>query len=169
MKVHKPGFAWSVLFGTLLFSGSICAFGQSCPDVPSEHEAVAQTLRTMYAGVAKDDFEATRKVLAPDFYAFDGGKSFPGTSLVDYVKTLHHSGYSFVWTVPNPTVRTACNTAWITYTNVGSVTDPSGTTTPMQWLESAVLQKENGQWQIHFFHSTRVPAPEPTPAPSPAK
>ena len=166
MKVRKSGFVLSVLFATLLFRGSVRASAQSCPDLPSEHEAVAQAVRTMYAAASKDDDTLMRKVLAPDFYAFDGGIAYPGTGIFDYVKILQNKGYLFVWTVPNPTVHTACNMAWITYTNVGSITDPSGKVTPRQWLESAVLQREGGQWLMRFFHSTTVPAPAPTPSPA---
>jgi hypothetical protein len=151
----------SVLLAFILFLGSASA--QSCSDVPSEHEAVAETVRTMYAGAAKDDYSTFRKVLAPGFYAFDGGKRFDGVALLDYVKTEYQDkGYVFVWKVTDPAVHTACDTAWITYTNVGSVTDPSGKVMPMQWLESAFLQKEGERWLIRFFQSTRVP-------PSPAK
>jgi hypothetical protein len=46
--------------------------------------------------------------------------------------------------------------AWITYVNEGSVKDASATKN-VTWLESAFLRKENQNWRIEFFHSTRVP------------
>ncbi len=155
----KPMVFASIALGVLGFSlmaGSATA--QSCPDVPAEHDAVVETLRAFYAGASKDDYPAFRKVLAPDFYAFDGGRRFDGVALLDFVKTAYQDkGYVFVWKVTNPDVHMACNTAWITYTNVGSITDPSGKIMPMQWLESAVLQKQDGHWLIRFFESARVP------------
>lgn len=143
----------------VLFAAFVSA--QSCPDVSAEHEAVVNTMRTFYAGASKDDFAVFRKVLAPDFYAFDGGKRFDGVGVLEFVKAeFQDKGYVFVWTVTDPTVHTACNMAWISYTNVGSITDPSGKTMPMQWLESAVLQRAEGGWRIRFFQSTRVPPPQ---------
>jgi len=58
--------------------------------------------------------------------------------------------------VTEPTVHLACNDAWITYTNRGSVQDETGTK-DLMWLESAFLHKEAGEWKIRFLHSTRVP------------
>ncbi len=49
----------------------------------------------------------------------------------------------------------ACDTAWIDYTNRGSVFDGK-TTTPLTWLESAVLVHGKTGWQIRFLHSTEV-------------
>lgn len=80
--------------------------------------------------------------------------------MLDSIKTKYQDkGYVFTWTVPTDAiVHTACNMAWITYKNVGSVKEPSGKVIPLQWLESAVLQKAGYQWQIQFFHSTLVPS-----------
>jgi hypothetical protein len=42
--------------------------------------------------------------------------------------------------------------------NDGSVQMPnSATAIPTHWLESAVLEMQDGAWKIVFFHSTRVP------------
>jgi hypothetical protein len=53
--------------------------------------------------------------------------------------------------------------AWIAYVNKGAITSGS-VTTDQQWLESAFLQKQAGQWKIMFIHSTRVPAAPPAPS-----
>lgn len=59
-----------------------------------------------------------------------------------------------------------CNEAWIAYVNEGSITKPGAGTTPMQWLESAVLERQGGVWKMTFFQSTRVPPPAPIPVPA---
>jgi ketosteroid isomerase-like protein len=150
---------------TLLFTRPAHAKDQPCANAPSENAAVVKTMRTMYAVASKDDYDLFNKVIASDFYAFDGGHQYPGDTILDYVKQLQQQGYVFVWTVNDPQVHIACHSkpevAWITYTNRGSIKDPSGVTTPMQWLESAVLEKQDNRWRIRFFHSTRVPAPPP--------
>jgi ketosteroid isomerase-like protein len=60
--------------------------------------------------------------------------------------------------VTEPDVHICGNTAWIAYVNKGSITSGS-TTTDQQWLESAFLTKQTGDWKIVFMHSTRVPPP----------
>lgn len=144
------------------FVGTGWARAQSCRDVPAEHQAIVDVMRAMFAGAASKDAAAVEKVLAPEFYAFDNGRAFHGMELFRVLKTnyLDH-GYVFVWTVTDPEVHTACNTAWITYTNVGSITAPHGKAAPAQWLESAVLEKQHGHWLIRFFHSTLMASPPP--------
>ncbi|HTU32572.1 MAG TPA: nuclear transport factor 2 family protein [Candidatus Acidoferrum sp.] len=153
-----------VILGWIVFAGAGGALAQSCPDVPAEHQAVVQAIRTMYAGAAKEDDAIVRKVIAPDFYAFDDGMKFTGMDLFHSVRTMYQDkGYVFVWTVRDPTVHTACDMAWITYTNIGSMTYPHGRKAAAQWLESAVLEKEHGRWLVRFFHSTLVQSPPPVP------
>ena len=48
--------------------------------------------------------------------------------------------------------------AWMTWVNRGAIEDAGGKK-ELTWLESAVLRKTDGAWQIHFLHSTRA-APE---------
>jgi ketosteroid isomerase-like protein len=91
-----------------------------------------------------------------DFYSYDGGKRFGGDELMELVKQAHAAGKVFVWNVTKPEVRIHGDVALITYVNEGSVKDAAGTKN-VTWLESAFLRKENQNWRIEFFHSTRVP------------
>jgi hypothetical protein len=73
-----------------------------------------------------------------------------------FIKAQHAAGKRYEWNVTEPDVHVSGNTAWIAYTNKGSITD-SFCTINQKWLESAFLQKEAGIWKIVFMHSTRVP------------
>jgi hypothetical protein len=75
---------------------------------------------------------------------------------MNLVKTAHAEGNVYVWSVNEPEVHLHGEIAWITYVNNGSVKDATGTKS-VTWLESAVLQKEKGEWRIRFLHSTRAP------------
>lgn len=145
----------------LIFTTSAHARDQPCANSPAQIADVVRTMKNMYVAAAKDDYDLFNKTIAPGFYAFDGGHQYPGDSILDYVRQLQEQGYVFVWTVNDPQVHIACHSkpevAWITYINRGSIKDPSGITTPMQWLESAVLEQQDNRWHIRFFHSTRVP------------
>ena len=143
--------AW-ILASTFFFMSSAPA---SPP--PPDEQAVVQALRQMYVALTHEDTEQFRAVTTSDFHSYDGGKKFAGDELMTLIKGLHATGKTFVWTVPEPTVRIEGNVAWITYVNRGSVQDAAGKK-DVSWLESAVLLKEAGTWRIQFFHSTRVPA-----------
>lgn len=126
---------------------------------PDEAARVADTLRAMYAAAQTDNLAAFHAVVTPGFYAFDGGTRFEGDALMRLIIALHAKGAKAVWTVTQPDVHISGDHAWIAYLNVGSLKmSADAPVVSMQWLESATLVKQNGQWKIEFFHSTRVPA-----------
>jgi len=133
---------------------------QSCKTADADKIAVADTLRTLYAAATVDDFTKLHTVVAPTFYAFDGGAQYSSIdALMKVVKAMQDRGVKFVWNVTEPEVTVHCNEAWITYVNDGSIQTPDNAMpVPTKWLESAVLEKQNGSWKLVFFHSTRVPA-----------
>jgi hypothetical protein len=136
-------------------SGVSAARDTTCAPVRSE--AVVDALNQFFEAASHDDDKLFNEVLAPDFYAFDSGKRFDGMQLPQLIKAAHAAGKTYVWSVNDPEVRIACDWAWVTYTNRGSVGDASGTQ-PMSWLESTVLHYQGKRWRIQFLHSTRAAA-----------
>jgi ketosteroid isomerase-like protein len=129
---------------------------------PAEANEVADTLRAMYAAAQKDDLDAFHAVTTPGFYAFDNGTQFDGNALMRLIIDLHGKGAKAVWTVTEPDVHISGDHAWIAYTNVGSLQmSPTAPVVPMKWLESAVLERQDGKWKIAFFHSTAIPPSQP--------
>ena len=120
------------------------------------------TLSTTFEAAMTDDTPKFDSVIAPGFYMYDGGVRFDGDAIMAVIKAQHAAGRRYEWNVTEPDVHISGDTAWIAYVNKGSVTDASGTK-KQNWLESAFLEKQAGQWKILFIHSTRV-APAPTPA-----
>jgi hypothetical protein len=140
----------------------------ACTAKPGDEAAIIETVRGMYAAAMVDDRAKMRSYLAPGFYMFDGGKRYEGDSIMDVIEDYYKKGIRYVWSVTKPDVHVYCNEAWIAYINEGSITKPGAAPMPLQWLESAVLERQGGVWKIVFFHSTRVPAPAPLPVPTPA-
>jgi hypothetical protein len=152
-----------LLCTALICSSSAFAAPTKAPATQSasaeEKVRVADTLRAMYAAAQKDDLDGFHAVTTTGFYAFDGGTRFEGDALMRLIIALHAKGAKAVWTVTQPDVHISGDHAWIAYLNVGSLKmSADAPVVPMQWLESATLAKQNGQWKIEFFHSTRVPA-----------
>ena len=129
------------------YAGARCA--------PPNTEFVTGTLVAMFDALSHDDEAQLRKILAPDFYAFDGGRRFDGMALSKRLKAGHASGRLYRWSVTRPDVHIACDTAWIAYVNEGSVGTASAMR-PQTWLESATLRYADRRWQIAFLHSTIV-------------
>jgi ketosteroid isomerase-like protein len=157
MKTTGLAFAF---VATLFLAGLTMTSAKAASDnTQAARDAVAQTLRDMYAALSADDMAKFKSIVTDDFYAYDIGRRFDGGALAQLVIDGHKAGKHFVWTVNDPDVRINGDTAWIAYVNKGSVGDAEKVT-PVTWLESAMLVRDGGRWRIAFFHSTRAqPAP----------
>ena len=143
----------------LMMTGHVAAAQQTkaCSATVADKSAVVETLRTMYALAMKNDVAGFDALIAPGFYMYDNGHRYEGDEIMTRVMPGYtQKGFKFVWSVQEPVVEVDCNTAWITYVNKGSITQPDGTKADAAWLESAVLEKRDGRWLLRFFHSTRV-------------
>jgi len=126
----------------------------------AEQVQALNTVKTVFAASESDDLDKFHSVIAPGFYIFDNGKRFDGDAIMELIKKLKAAGNLYEWNVTEPDVHVNGNSAWIAYINRGSITNASGKH-DQQWLESAVLQKQSGNWKIVFMQSTRVPAAPP--------
>lgn len=140
----------------LLSAINLGSFAHASPPA-NDREKVVDTVRQMFVALGNDDTDLFNSVTTKDFYAFDAGKRFTGEELVQHVKNAHASGKVYVWEVTDHEVHSDEKIALVTYVNRGSIKDATSLRA-MNWLESAVLRKENGTWRIHFFHSTRIPS-----------
>jgi hypothetical protein len=127
----------------------------------SEQQKVVDVMSTFFAAAHDDDLAKFNSIVAPGFYIFDNGARFNGDSVMTLIKNLHAAGKHYEWHVTEPDIHIEGRSAWIAYVNKGSITTGS-VTSDQQWLESAFLQRQSGNWKIVFLHSTRVPSPPPT-------
>ena len=118
----------TLLVITLLLTAT--AARASEPDTAEIRAAIL----ALFEAATSDDIEKFRQVTAPAFYSFDGGKRFDGDELMQLIGKLHAEGWIYDWNVREPDITVRGDVAW---------------------LESAVLQKDDGRWRIHFFHSSR--------------
>jgi ketosteroid isomerase-like protein len=133
-----------------LFAGDIHA--------GTEEQQIIDTVNTIFTAARVDDTAKFDSVIASDFYIYDGGARFNGDTIMAFIKAQHAAGKRYEWNVTEPDVHVTGDTAWIAYVNKGSITDASGTT-KQNWLESAFLEKQAGNWKIVFMHGTRVAPP----------
>jgi hypothetical protein len=149
----------TIAVGTLIaFGGTVTASAATrCAPTATAEGEVVKVMQRMFAAMRVDDLKGFQEIASPNLYAYDNGVRFDGpASLVDLIKDLHASGKRYEWNVTAPEVHLACNVAWITYVNQGSVDDGSGRK-DVTWLESAVLEYANARWRLQFIHSTRAP------------
>ena len=152
--------AWTTIVFALLFSLNVSTVRAQQKALTVEQTKIVDTVNTVFTAARADDIAKFDSVIAPGFYIFDGGLRFDGDSIMAFIKTQHEAGKHYEWNVMEPDVHISGHTAWIAYTNKGSVSDSSGSRN-QTWLESAFLEKQSGVWKIVFMHSTRVPVPAP--------
>ena len=140
----------------LIFSPNVSTAKAQQKSLTSEQKQVVDTVSTIFSAARADDVAKFDSVIAPGFYIFDAGARFDGDSIMALIKAQHAVGKRYEWNVTEPDVHITGNTAWIAYVNKGSISDASGTVN-QNWLESAFLEKQAGNWKIVFMHSTRVP------------
>lgn len=117
---------------------------------------VVDAVEAFFAAAAVGDLASFHDVVTPDFEAFEVGKRYTGDELMAVLRGKQAAGTVYVWNVTEPKVSIDGRTAWVTYTNRGSITDGAGRK-DLQWLESAVLRRDGDGWRMRFLHSTRVP------------
>lgn len=141
--------------GVLLGVATATALAGSSVAAPpgSESSRALAAITAMYAALQTDNLSEYRKIVSPDFYAFDQGRRYDGDALAEEIKSLHASGYVFRWTVTRPDVHVLGDVAWVTYVNRGSIRDKSRESR-MTWQDSAVLQRVHGRWRVWFLHSS---------------
>jgi hypothetical protein len=148
--------------GVLVVCGNLpsqaAAAASACAPAATAKTDIVGVMGDMFAALRTDNQERLGQLTSPDFYAYDGGVRLTGPAMIDFIKQGHASGKRWVWSITDPEVHVACNLAWITYVNQGSVEDTSGQQA-LTWLESAILEYSNARWHIRFVHSTRAPKP----------
>ncbi|HEX4695752.1 nuclear transport factor 2 family protein [Sphingomonas sp.] len=132
------------------------ALADTC--APASAPRPTATVEAMYAAAMAGDKAAMAATLAPDFYAFDGGRRYSASEFVGFIDLLKAMKTTMAWTVTAPDEKIVCDVAWVTWDNRGSATDPTGTR-KIEWLESAIERWQDGAWRLVFFHSTQVPPP----------
>jgi hypothetical protein len=157
-RTVRPGIVAGMLSVCASLLPQTATAASACAPAATAKTDVMGVMNDMLEAFRTDDQERLQQVTSPDFYAYDGGMRFTGPALMGLIKKGHASGKRWVWSITDPEVHVACNSAWITYVNQGSVEDASGRQA-LTWLESAILEYSNTRWHIRFLQSTRATKP----------
>ena len=141
----------------LLLTTSACAHldPNRCTGSAADAQAVSQAIRAYFAALAADDEAAAALLTSPSFYSFDAGQRFTGPELVSTIKQIHQRGTVLQWNIGPIDTHFDCSTAWAAWENVGA-TGPANALKPAKWLETAMLRRRQGRWQLEFLHSSRT-------------
>jgi ketosteroid isomerase-like protein len=123
----------------------------------SEAQEMIATIERVFAAIGDDDQIRLKELLCEDFHAFENGVPLAGRELLEIMSRYHAEGRRYQWSVNSAQAETHGDFGVVVYVNRGSITTPGSEATPMSWLETALLRREESRWRLAFLHSTRMP------------
>ena len=127
----------------------------------AEASDIVATIERAFVAIGKNDPMLLQEVFCADFHAFENGISMTGPELFELMSRYHAQGRRYQWSVNSPRIEAQGSLAVAVYVNRGFITEASGSDpTPMSWLETVLLRREESRWKLAFLHSTRVPKGE---------
>lgn len=120
-----------------------------------EKDSIEASISRFFDGISEIDADKLKAYATEDFILLEDGHLWNMDTLVNKISTRKNSGikrvnkFQFIKTEQNE------NIAWVSYHNTAdfSLNEKQQT---VNWLESAVLKKEDRRWKIKLLHSTRV-------------
>ncbi len=145
--------------------GTFCAIVAILGATPAlasdEAAAIKAAIEENYAAYSSFDEARYRSTTTEDFLLLEHGE------LIDRegdVASMARPGTGFRRTdlFDFGQVKIAGSTAYAVYTLRSEIHDDRRGTRDREWLESAILRREDGQWKMALLHSTRVSHPAGT-------
>jgi ketosteroid isomerase-like protein len=119
---------------------------------------VIAAIERAFAAIGSDDRTLLKDVFCEDFHAFENGIAMTGPELFELMSRYHAQGRRYQWSVDSPQVELQGTLAVVVYVNRGFITETAGSRpTPMSWLETVLLRRQESRWRLAFLHSTRTP------------
>jgi ketosteroid isomerase-like protein len=137
----------------LLLAGWLAA-----PALAGDTAAVEAAIRENYAAYSSFDEARYRATTTGDFLLLEHGE------LIDREGDIANmakpgTGFRRSDRFDFSTVRVEGDIAWAVYTLNSEIYDDKRGARSREWLESAILRREDGQWKVALLHSTRVSHP----------
>ena len=127
----------------------------------TKEEKVQDAIWKFFHGIEQYDYDAIRDACTDDFVIFENGVKMSCEDFIGFIKNYENMGASDMnYQLDHFTTEIKGRNAWVTLDNRGSGR-LGEQKLEFNWLESAILQKEKGQWKIAFYHSTEKPKPKP--------
>jgi ketosteroid isomerase-like protein len=126
-------------------------------DVAAEKQNVEEALRNFYDAASTHNFQGIRDLCTDDFIIFESGQVMNVEDFISFLTTFE--GASMTYNLEDIKINVEDSVAWLTLRSKAEVTMGEQEMN-YEWLESAVLKKQEGIWKIAFYHSTTVEPPE---------
>lgn len=127
----------------------------ACQTAPNDPAAVEDVIRDYFTAISNNDQMAADAVCTADYMLLEHGMYWNNDSLFMMAGPMFDQGATIAYRFENFETTIDGNTAWTYYDNYGLMT-VGGQEIPLHWLESAVMEYDDGHWKMALLHSTRI-------------
>lgn len=148
---------------------------------PFDAQGVEAVIRDFNGAIQAHQFDSASALLASDARWIEAGRPAPAADMIDLFRTLDSLGFGIQYELSDFSVHGEGDVGWATWASEGSFTTSSAEgkdllrtyveagwpgavdSSSVEWraavlfIESAVLQRQNGAWTIVLGHSTDLP------------
>lgn len=139
---------------------ALCIAPQARSD--DDATAVRQAIRNNYAAYSSFDERRYRALLVDDYLLLENGEMIGREGDVASM-AKPGTGYQRSDTFDFRQVKVERNIAYAVYFLTSDIHDDVKGSRHREWLESAILKRSNGAWQMALLHSTRIATPAEAP------
>jgi ketosteroid isomerase-like protein len=126
-------------------------------DVEVEKQNVEEVVRNFYDAASTHNFQGIRDLCTDDFIIFESGQVMNVEDFINFLTPF--KGATMTYNLEDIKKNVEDSVAWVTLRSKAKVTMGEQVMN-YEWLESAVLKKQDGIWKVAFYHSTTVEPPE---------
>ncbi|HUC80775.1 MAG TPA: nuclear transport factor 2 family protein [Flavisolibacter sp.] len=121
----------------------------------NEQAEVNQTVNKFFDGIAALDVKMMQQYATKDFLLLENGAVWNMDTLAAKLSPLKTMNFTRINRLEFIRTDIKGDIAWVAYQNTADISVNGRKANP-QWLESAVLVKEENKWKIQLLHSTLV-------------
>jgi cytochrome oxidase Cu insertion factor (SCO1/SenC/PrrC family) len=124
----------------------------SCQPKTDDPEVLKKVLTDYFDGIKEQDVKKLNALTTKDFVLFEDGKIWNNDSLVQPMPG--EESFTASWVFDSVKVEMDQQSGHMVYLNHGDFVINDTINMQFNWVESAYFKKVDGQWKLHFLHST---------------
>ena len=118
-----------------------------------EKGEVQQVITRFFDALSVANIPQMKAEVLDGFILLENGEIWTIDTLANKISRPKPEGYLRQNSFDFITTKIEKNRAWVYYKNKAEITSKTRNAT-IKWLESAILRKEKGRWQMELMHST---------------
>ena len=119
----------------------------------TEKVEVQQVINRFFDALSVANIPQMKAEVLDGFILLENGEIWTIDTLANKISRPKPEGYLRQNSFDFITTKIEKNRAWVYYKNKAEITSKTRNAT-IKWLESAILRKEKGRWQMELMHST---------------